>query len=135
LRQINFTDKLINWYNQNKRDLPWRKTSDPYVVWVSEIILQQTKIEQGLPYFKKFIIKFPNIKALAQAEVDDLMRIWQGLGYYSRALNMHKTAKIVLDKYSEFFQDHMKFLLVCQVLVIIPHQQLVLFVMVNKKLS
>ena len=91
MRQINFTDKLINWYNQNKRDLPWRKTSDPYVVWVSEIILQQTKIEQGLPYFKKFIIKFPNIKALAQAEVDDLMRIWQGLGYYSRALNMHKT--------------------------------------------
>ena len=81
MRQINFTDKLINWYNQNKRDLPWRKTSDPYVVWVSEIILQQTKIEQGLPYFKKFIIKFPNIKALAQAEVDDLMRIWQGLGY------------------------------------------------------
>lgn len=103
MRQINFTDKLINWYNQNKRDLPWRKTSDPYVVWVSEIILQQTKIEQGLPYFKKFIIKFPNIKALAQAEVDDLMRIWQGLGYYSRALNMHKTAKIVLDKYSGIF--------------------------------
>ena len=80
MRQINFTDKLINWYNQNKRDLPWRKTSDPYVVWVSEIILQQTKIQQGLPYFKKFIIKFPNIKALAQAEVDDLMSILQGLG-------------------------------------------------------
>ena len=103
MTQINFTDKLINWYNLNKRDLPWRKTSDPYVVWVSEIILQQTKIEQGLPYFKKFINKFPNVNALAQAEVDDLMRIWQGLGYYSRALNMHKTAKIVLDNYFGIF--------------------------------
>lgn len=101
--QINFTEKLLNWYYLNKRDLPWRKSSDPYIIWVSEIILQQTKIQQGLPYFKRFIDKFPCVTALAQTSSDDLMNVWQGLGYYTRALNMHKTAKIVVDKFSGNF--------------------------------
>ena len=99
----NFTEKLINWYNINKRDLPWRSSHDPYIIWVSEIILQQTQIKQGLPYYKKFIKAFPRVNDLANTSSDKLMNIWQGLGYYSRAQNMHKTSKIVVDIYSGKF--------------------------------
>ena len=99
----NFTKKLLVWYDLNKRDLPWRNSINPYIIWVSEIILQQTRIEQGLPYFKKFINKYPNVFELSRANLDDLMNIWQGLGYYSRAQNMHKTAKIVVDTYAGEF--------------------------------
>ena len=98
----NFTKKLLVWYNLNKRDLPWRNSINPYIIWVSEIILQQTRIEQGLPYFKKFINKFPDVFELSKANLDDLMNIWQGLGYYSRAINMHKSSKIIVE---EFFGD------------------------------
>ena len=99
----NFTEKLINWYNVNKRDLPWRSSCDPYLIWVSEIILQQTQIKQGLPYYEKFIKAFPRVDDLANSSSDKLMNIWQGLGYYSRAQNMHKTAKIVVDTYAGKF--------------------------------
>ena len=99
----NFTEKLINWYNVNKRDLPWRSSRDPYLIWVSEIILQQTQIKQGLPYYEKFIKAFPRVDDLANSSSDKLMNIWQGLGYYSRAQNMHKTAKIVVDTYAGKF--------------------------------
>jgi A/G-specific adenine glycosylase len=99
----NFTEKLINWYNVNKRDLPWRLSRDPYLIWVSEIILQQTQIKQGLPYYEKFIKVFPTVNDLANSSSDKLMNIWQGLGYYSRAQNMHKTAKIVVDTYAGKF--------------------------------
>ena len=99
----NFTEKLINWYNVNKRDLPWRSSRDPYLIWVSEIILQQTQIKQGLPYYEKFIKVFPTVNDLANSSSDKLMNIWQGLGYYSRAQNMHKTAKIVVDTYAGKF--------------------------------
>ena len=98
-----FSLKLIKWYSENKRNLPWRESKSPYKIWISEIILQQTKIQQGLPYFKRFIDKFPCVTALAQTSSDDLMNVWQGLGYYTRALNMHKTAKIVVDKFSGNF--------------------------------
>ena len=100
---VTFSNKLINWYNNNKRDLPWRKTKDPYKIWVSEIILQQTRIEFGIKYYNKFLKRYPNVKKLANSEEIDLMKIWEGLGYYSRAINMLKTAKIVLNSFNGVF--------------------------------
>ncbi|MFM7079481.1 MAG: A/G-specific adenine glycosylase [Bacteroidota bacterium] len=92
-----FTRRLLQWYQVHKRDLPWRQTADPYVVWLSEIILQQTRVEQGQPYFQRFIESFPKIEKLANAPQDQVMRLWQGLGYYSRARNLHAAAKMVAD--------------------------------------
>ena len=100
---VSFSNKLINWYNHNKRDLPWRKTKDPYKIWVSEIILQQTRIEFGIKYYNKFLKRYPDVKKLANSEEIDLMKIWEGLGYYSRAINMLKTAKIVLNSFNGVF--------------------------------
>ena len=100
---MNFSNKLIEWYNLNKRDLPWRLTKDPFKIWVSEIILQQTRIEQGKKYYHRFLRKYPNIPSLAKTTDKELLKIWEGLGYYSRALNMFKTAKIVLKKYNGIF--------------------------------
>ena len=99
----NFTKKLLVWYDLNKRDLPWRNSINPYIIWVSEIILQQTRIEQGLPYFKKFINKYPNVFELSKANLDELMNVWQGLGYYSRAVNMYKSSKIIVQEFSGDF--------------------------------
>ena len=90
---MNFARAILNWYMVNKRDLPWRNTNDPYSVWLSEIILQQTRIAQGLPYYLKFINKYPTINSLARANENDILILWQGLGYYSRARNLLKTAK------------------------------------------
>jgi len=84
-----FSSKLILWYLQNKRDLPWRKTKNPYYVWLSEIILQQTRVAQGLDYYLKFIDAFPTVNHLANAEESTVLKLWQGLGYYSRARNLH----------------------------------------------
>jgi A/G-specific adenine glycosylase len=89
-----------NWYLQNKRDLPWRNSSEPYHVWVSEVILQQTRVAQGLPYYYRFIEAFPTIRALAEAPENILLKIWQGLGYYSRARNMQKGAQFILTNYN-----------------------------------
>jgi A/G-specific adenine glycosylase len=94
----NFSLVLIKWYNLNKRNLPWRNTIDPYKIWISEIILQQTRVEQGLPYYNKFILNFPNIIKLSQAKEDKVLKLWQGLGYYSRARNLHFTSKYITDK-------------------------------------
>src|SRR5438034_292824 len=80
---------IIKWYQQNKRDLPWRNSKDPYKIWLSEIILQQTRVEQGLPYYEKFVKHFPTVRHLAAAPADKVMKLWQGLGYYSRARNLH----------------------------------------------
>jgi A/G-specific adenine glycosylase len=91
-----FSKKIIDWYEQNKRILPWRTTKDPYKIWLSEIILQQTRIAQGLPYYQTFIKNFPNVKSLAAAKPDKVLRLWQGLGYYSRARNLHACAKQVV---------------------------------------
>jgi A/G-specific adenine glycosylase len=96
---------LTIWYQQNKRDLPWRLNNDPYPVWVSEIILQQTRIDQGMTYFIRFINRFPNIESLANASEDEVLKIWQGLGYYSRARNMHHAARQIIEKYNSRFPD------------------------------
>ena len=88
-----FAEKIVAWYAGNKRELPWRDTEDPYVIWISEIILQQTRVAQGYDYFQRFIRRFPDVRALAEADEDEVMRYWQGLGYYSRARNLHEAAK------------------------------------------
>ena len=104
---MNFSNKLLNWYKLNFRSLPWRNTKDPYKIWISEIILQQTKIQQGLPYYKKFIKQFPTIFSLAKADQKHVIKLWQGLGYYSRAQNLHDTAKkVVVDYKGNFPQTH-----------------------------
>jgi A/G-specific adenine glycosylase len=90
---MDFTNTLLYWYLQNKRDLPWRNTNNPYPIWLSEIMLQQTRVAQGLPYFNTFLEHFPTIFDLANANEEEVLKLWQGLGYYSRARNMHKTAQ------------------------------------------
>ncbi len=90
-----FSIDLVNWYSKNKRTLPWRDTKDPYKIWLSEIILQQTQIMQGLPYYLNFITNYPNVQVLSEASENEILKMWEGLGYYSRARNLHKTAKIV----------------------------------------
>lgn len=90
---MNFSGTLHGWYKKNKRDLPWRHTTDPYMVWISEIILQQTRVAQGLDYYLRFAETFPDLSALASASEDQVLLLWQGLGYYSRARNMHGAAK------------------------------------------
>lgn len=103
--------RLTHWYLQNKRDLPWRKTHEPYQIWLSEIILQQTRIEQGLPYFYKFINAYPSVFDLANAPADEVLKLWQGLGYYSRARNLHETAQYVAFELNGKFPDNYKGLL------------------------
>lgn len=88
-----FSKVIIEWYKENKRELPWRESSDPYLIWISEIILQQTRVVQGYDYFLRFIKRFPDIRSLADADEDEVMKYWQGLGYYSRARNLHAAAK------------------------------------------
>lgn len=103
-----FSEKLINWYSTNKRNLPWRKTKNPYAIWLSEIILQQTRVEQGLPYWERFMYTFPTVKDLAEAEEEQVLRLWQGLGYYSRARNLHATAKYIYEDLKGFFPNTYK---------------------------
>ena len=91
---------LLKWYRKEARDLPWRKTQDPYKVWVSEIMLQQTRVDQGIPYYHRFLEAFPTVEALATATDDAVMKRWEGLGYYTRARNLHKAARIVVEKYN-----------------------------------
>ena len=95
---MNLTRTLLFWYDENKRNFPWRKTKEPYIVWLSEIILQQTRTQQGLPYFRSFLKAFPTIKELALASEDSILKLWQGLGYYSRARNLHSTAKYIYNE-------------------------------------
>ncbi|MEI7830884.1 MAG: A/G-specific adenine glycosylase [Prolixibacteraceae bacterium] len=94
---------LTGWYNQSKRELPWRGSRDPYQIWVSEIILQQTRISQGTDYYHKFLKSFPDIESLAMAPEENVLKVWQGLGYYSRARNMHHAAKKVLTEHKGVF--------------------------------
>ena len=91
--------KIIVWYKDNKRDLPWRDVENPYLIWVSEIILQQTRVIQGLDYYRRFVDAYPDIFSLARADVDEVLKIWQGLGYYSRARNMHVAARYIVDEH------------------------------------
>jgi A/G-specific adenine glycosylase len=103
---MKFSKKLISWYKKNKRDLPWRHTNDPYKIWLSEIILQQTRIEQGLSYYIKFVSRFPNVHILAEASEREVLKLWQGLGYYSRARNLHKTAIAIASDFNGQFPDN-----------------------------
>jgi A/G-specific adenine glycosylase len=98
-----FRRALLAWYRASARDLPWRRTSDPYAVWLSEIMLQQTRVDQGLPYFERFIAAFPTVRVLAAANEDRVLKLWEGLGYYSRARNLHRAAKIVASEYDGRF--------------------------------
>ena len=104
---MDFFNSLIHqWYALFKRDLPWRKTKDPYFIWLSEIILQQTRIDQGLAYYLKFAEEYPTVSDLANATEDQILKIWQGLGYYSRARNLHFTAKFIAEQYYGKFPDN-----------------------------
>ena len=96
---------LLGWFRQAARDLPWRRTRDPYAVWLSEVILQQTRVDQGLPYYERFIQTFPTVHALAAAEESDVLKLWEGLGYYSRARNLHRAAKQIVDEYGGAFPE------------------------------
>ncbi|MEJ6792849.1 MAG: A/G-specific adenine glycosylase [Lacinutrix sp.] len=102
---MDITEKLISWYLVNKRDLPWRKTKNPYFIWLSEIILQQTQVAQGLPYYDAFTTKFPTVFDLAKAEESQILKLWQGLGYYSRARNLHASAKYIVEELDGHFPD------------------------------
>lgn len=94
----NFSAGIISWYDLNKRDLPWRHTQDPYKIWVSEVMLQQTRVAQGIGYYNRFTAAFQTVQDLASAPLDDILKLWQGLGYYSRARNMHETAKYIVEE-------------------------------------
>ncbi|MDR6845451.1 A/G-specific adenine glycosylase [Flavobacterium granuli] len=103
---MKFHNTLIKWYLQTKRDLPWRKTTDPYPIWLSEIMLQQTRVAQGTPYFLSFTTAFPTVFDLAKANEEQVLKLWQGLGYYSRARNLHKTAQTIAFEMNGIFPDN-----------------------------
>jgi A/G-specific adenine glycosylase len=96
---------LREWYREHKRDLLWRQTKDPYLIWISEIILQQTRVAQGMDYYSRFVSRFPDVKSLAEAEQQEVLKYWQGLGYYSRARNLHEAAKDIVLRYHGVFPE------------------------------
>lgn len=103
------TSRLMRkWYETNKRELPWRESSDPYIIWISEIILQQTRVAQGMDYFFRFTGRFPDVASLATAEEDEVLKYWQGLGYYSRARNLHAAAKDIMVRFGGVFPQRYK---------------------------
>ena len=106
-----FCTPIHTWYSLNKRDLPWRTTRDPYLIWLSEIILQQTRIDQGLDYYNRFALEFPTVSDLASASEDQVLKLWQGLGYYSRARNLHFTAKYIQQQFHGIFPNDYKSIL------------------------
>ncbi len=108
---MSFSKTLITWYLDHKRDLPWRKTNNPYLIWLSEIMLQQTRVAQGLPYFLAFTEAFPTVFDLAKADEEKVLKLWQGLGYYSRARNLHGTAKYISEELDGKFPNNYKDLL------------------------
>lgn len=108
---MEFSNVLINWYLQNKRNLPWRETTNPYHIWLSEIILQQTRVAQGMPYYEAFLAEFSSVKSLANANEEQVLKLWQGLGYYSRARNLHFTAKQITNELKGEFPKEYKELL------------------------
>ena len=100
-----FSEAILNWYQHHRRDLPWRGTRDPYRIWMSEIMMQQTRVSQGTPYYLRFTERYPRVEDLAGAPEEDVLKLWQGLGYYSRARNMHRTAKTIAGEYGGRFPD------------------------------
>ena len=106
-----FATTLEHWYERHKRDLPWRHTRDPYLIWLSEIILQQTRVAQGKPYYNRFVAAYPTVTDMARADEREILRLWQGLGYYSRARNLHRTARYVTTELTGKFPDNYRDLL------------------------
>src|SRR5574344_1704622 len=102
---MTFTDTLLQWFEENKRKLPWREETNPYKIWASEIILQQTRVVQGLDYYYRFLHQFPDVRALAGAQETEVLKIWQGLGYYSRARNMHFAAQTIVKEHNGIFPN------------------------------
>jgi A/G-specific adenine glycosylase len=102
---MDFAAIIIRWYGKNHRNLPWRNTRDPYKIWLSEVILQQTRVDQGLHYYNKFVERYPDIQSLASADEEEVLKMWQGLGYYSRARNLLKTSLEIKEKYKSRFPD------------------------------
>ena len=105
---MHFTKTLTTWYSINKRFLPWRNTKNPYYIWLSEIILQQTQVKQGLPYYEAFVSTYPTVFELAEANEEAVLKLWQGLGYYSRARNLHATAKHIVKEFNGEFPNNYK---------------------------
>ncbi len=103
-----FQDRLLSWYQKNKRDLPWRHTENPYYIWISEIMLQQTQVKTVIPYYEAFIKKFPTVHSLAESDLNSLLKLWEGLGYYSRARNLHKASKIVVNEFKGVIPKNQK---------------------------
>lgn len=101
-----FGEKVIFWYQKNKRDLPWRNTKDPYKIWLSEVILQQTRVDQGLAYYNRFTERYKSVTELAKATEDEILKLWQGLGYYSRARNLHHAAKDIVNRFNGRFPEN-----------------------------
>jgi len=102
-RTMTFSEEIIEWYQKHKIVLPWRNTNDPYIIWLSEIIMQQTRVEQGIPYFNRFAEKYPTVEHFASATEEEILKLWQGLGYYSRGRNMHQTSQVVMEEHSGYF--------------------------------
>jgi A/G-specific adenine glycosylase len=98
-RIIRIRERALAWYDREKRDLPWRKDRLPYRVWVSEVLLQQTRVETAIPYFERFLRRFPDVRALARAPVDDVLQVWSGIGYYRRARNLHRAAGVIVERF------------------------------------
>jgi A/G-specific adenine glycosylase len=111
LPQKKIQTKLLQWFKKHKRDLPWRKTKDPYAIWISEIMLQQTQVATVLPYYQKFLKSFPTLRHLAKANPSKVLKIWEGLGYYSRARNLHRASQILLNHFQGKIPDTLKDLL------------------------
>lgn len=105
---MNFSEEILSWYQLNKRVLPWRSTRNPYNIWLSEVMLQQTRVAQGLPYYEKFVKAFPTVNDMAAASEEQVLKLWQGLGYYSRARNMHTAAKTVVNDFGGKFPSTYK---------------------------
>lgn len=106
MTNLDFSNRLLAWYYDNKREMPWRNTKDPYIIWVSEIMLQQTRVDQARPYFDNFLEQFPTVFELANAPRQQVLKAWEGLGYYSRARNLHDAAKTVVAKYNGIFPSN-----------------------------
>lgn len=105
-----FRRKLLKWYGNDARDLPWRRTADPYQIWISEIMLQQTTVAAVIPYFERFLDRFPTVAALAAGPENEVLRLWEGLGYYSRARNLHRAAKVIVEEYAGLFPSELNLL-------------------------
>ena len=104
---VSFREKLLVWYDENKRDLPWRRSKNPYHIWVSEIMLQQTRVDTVIPYYERFLDWFPTVECLANAPEERLLKAWEGLGYYSRVRNMQAAAQQIMTDFGGQFSKHL----------------------------